>query len=104
MTSLEAAARFLGPEYKVARVIHRPIGVDFVETYFVEAPNGAYLTDDELCMALLRRAEQLGLWPLLCLSVDRGWRCDLTATQIDPCDGPTPLAAVLAAVQALEAA
>jgi hypothetical protein len=90
--SLELAAKFLGVDYKP----YHKYPVNF-------------MGDDELCMALLRRAAERGLDPdLRHFKSLNYWRIYLWLID-DPSNtdavietGPTPLAAVLAAVAALE--
>jgi hypothetical protein len=81
MTRLAAAAKFLGEDKAIVE----------------------YMPGDELCLALLRKAAERGMWPLLqCKGSDhhKKWVCIMD--EADPGVGPTPLDAVLAAVAAME--
>ena len=96
---LERAARFLGEPYFFLHICE---GENFVAT---DCPTGVRdLTDDELCMALLRRAADTFRRPYLRHNFE-GWLCQMMGSGdlgIAHGTGPTPLAAVLAAVAALE--
>lgn len=95
--NLAKLADFLGQGYTVERLLYKPI---YLDEECIADPSGKYLSRPELFMALLLRAEAKGLQPML---VDTGdeWRCDFTATTLDPQDAETPLAALAAAVEAL---
>jgi len=97
MTHLQAAAKFLGPEYGADRQgIWRK----------TDAPDWASQTlrvsCDELCMALLRRAAEKKR------SLSLGWETTVKGSAWACGIGgafairPTPLSAVLAAIAALE--
>jgi hypothetical protein len=84
MTRLEAAAKFLGGEWHVDGRMYR--GCEWVG-------------DDELCMALLRKAAERGLWPGVAWGPRGQWCCHLANLEVD---GPTPIDAVLAAIEQLQ--
>jgi hypothetical protein len=95
MTRLEAAAKFLGEGYRVD------------EHYF--RYRGGPMSDDELSMALLKKAAERGMYPEL-FGYDGGkvgWVIwiypKFKAENGIEGSGPTPLDAVLAAIEQLQA-
>jgi hypothetical protein len=98
-TELELCARFLGEPYKVDRLIYKPIGAkDFIDEERI-IRLGAVLTPGDLLLALLMRAAELGLYPEIWRAGDC-WGCVFEHDFGGATDtsGPTPLAAMTAAV------
>ena len=90
MTDLECAARFLGDDYLDDGVC-------------VWRSGGGILSDGDLLDALLRRAAEKALAPTV--EGSKRWLCTLWPVKSEPYygDGPTALAAFLAAIRAMEA-